>query len=191
MSWTDELKEKAKALWMEGMSAGEIVQALDRKFSRNAVIGIITRAGLQRVHNPSAPGARHLRAPEVKRAPSQNNGLNASKRRPVTPAVVKPLIISGNNAVHEAPEPREPHVIIPKEAWAPLPGSTPRPWMERGSGCAWPVDVPGADIQHSCCRPKKPGHPNYCPEHQRLGVSKCDAGAPRGSELVRSLRRYA
>jgi Uncharacterized protein conserved in bacteria len=171
------------------------VKLLPFPVTRNAVMGIIYRAGLSRPQPPSDPGERKPqrppRAPEVKRAPSQNNGLNASKRRPVTPAIVKPLIISGNNAVHEAPEPREPHVIIPKEAWAPLPGSTPRPWMERGNGCSWPVDVPGADVQHSCCRPKKPGHPNYCAEHQALGVSKADAGKPKGAELVRSLRRFA
>lgn len=195
MSLTPEQKTEIKERWATGASGGEIAKALG--LTRNSVIGIITRAGLQRVNNPAAPGSRHpkanksasgLRAPAVKRAPGQNNGLIFQNRKRGAEAV-KPVIVAGNT-VFEV-EDRPPVVVVPQEAFAPIPDSTPRPWTERGAGCSWPVDVVGATIQHSCCRTKKKDHPNYCPEHHALSVSKANATAPRGSALVRSLRKAA
>lgn len=171
MSWTDERTDTLKSLWAEGLSASQIARQMGG-VTRNAVIGKVHRLGLIGRADPSRPGERVAR-PKAERP-----------RRPRKPVIV------ASNAVFEKAE-RPPVVIVPARAWEPLPGSTPRPWTERGRGCAWPVKVAGAEVQHSCCRPKKAGHPNYCPEHARLGVSEANAKAPRGSALARSMRRYA
>lgn len=187
MSWTDERTDTLKTLWADGLSASQIAKQLGGA-TRNAVIGKAHRLGLTGRANPAKPGERARRAetqrapraPFVPRATGQNNGLSFQSRKfkgtAAPPAVV--------------PTPAE-MLAARKRAWEPLPDSTPRPWTERGRGCAWPVTVAGAQVQHSCCRPKEANHPNYCAEHARLGVSEANAKAPRGSALLRSLRKVA
>lgn len=51
-AWSDTRVEMLKAMWNEGRSAGQIAGALPGGFTRNAVIGKLTRLGLQR-----SPGA--------------------------------------------------------------------------------------------------------------------------------------
>jgi len=179
--WTDERVERAKKLWMDGWSAGQIAKELG-DVSRNGVIGKLHRLGLSSRDQPSDPGDRH---------PKANLRLGDMKVR--APKIRKPVIVAGNGAVHDAPAPRAPLVVIPSRAWRPLPGSTPRPWTERGNGCKWPVDVAGAEVQHACCDPKG-DDPSYCVPHRKLATSPQQPAASakaRTSELIRSTRRYA
>jgi len=44
--WTDDRIEKLKQLWADGFTCSQIAAKLDYSFSRNAVIGKVTRLGL-------------------------------------------------------------------------------------------------------------------------------------------------
>lgn len=162
--WTPERVETAAARWREGWSATQISKVLG--LSRNAVMGKIHRMGLTARDQPSEPGKRHPKA-------------NPLTKRPKTK---KPPLLS----------------VVPQEerielafAWQPLPGSSPRPWEERGNGCKWPIDVANAEVMHACCQPKDGDHPNYCRPHRALSISRAQANAKMGSAYVRSLRKFA
>lgn len=177
--WTYERVNRAVKLWTDGKSAGQIASDLGG-VSRNAVIGKLHRMGLSSRDQPTEPGARHPKA-----------NLRFAEGKAAAPKARKPLIVA-SNAVFEGPS-REPRVVVSARAWQPLPGSTPRPWTERGRGCHWPVDVAGADIQHSCCEPKG-DDPIYCTDHRRLATSATQpARTPKGrvNELIRANRRHA
>lgn len=190
-AWTDERVETLKALWTQGLSTSQIAAQLGG-ITRNAVIGKVSRLGLAGRPKPAKPVAAGLSAPAVRTVRGQNAGLNFGTRKFGAKAKAsKPLIVA-SNAVFEGPS-REPRVVVSARAWQPLPGSTPRPWTERGHGCRWPVDVAGADIQHSCCEPKG-DDTIYCPDHRRLATSATQpARTPKGrvNELIRANRRHA
>lgn len=191
VTWTDERIARAVELWNEGRSASQISRELGG-VSRAAVVSKLNRIGLTAREQPTEPTVSRsgaLRAPAVKRAVSQNNGLNAQRRKRGAQPVSAEAVVNG--PAQRDPGSREPHVVISSAVWAPLAGSSPRPWAERGLGCKWPVDVPGSEVQHACCNTRKPGHRNYCPEHHDMSVSRQNAVAPRGAALIRSLRRVA
>jgi GcrA cell cycle regulator len=195
--WTDERVDALRQHWAGGLSASEIVRKLGGDVTRSAVIGKAHRLGLPGRANPSTPKARPvqstlLKAPPVKKVRGQNAGLNFGARK-FGEAAKAPPIISDNGAVHEAPVQRAPLVVVSSLAWKPLPGSTPRPWTERGRGCHWPVDVAGAEIQHSCCEPKDEDQ-RYCPAHRAMATSASQPAATakgRVNELIRANRRHA
>lgn len=167
-TWTPERVETLTALWEEGLSCREIATRLGG-VTRSAVIGKVHRLGLDGRENPSTPGSKRA-APKVAKPPKP-------KKEP------RPKLVVANSA----PEAR----IAFTRAWHPLPGSTPRPWEERGGGCKWPIDVLGAEVMHACCEPREGDHPNYCRPHRLLSTSPAQAKAKMGSAYVRSLRKFA
>lgn len=166
--WTPERVATATSRWKEGWSATQISKELGG-VSRNAVMGKIHRLGLSARDQPSDPAQRHPKA------------------NPLTPRP-KPKRQKSQLCV-AALAPKERIEIA--RAWNPLPGSTPRPWEDRGQGCKWPIEVPGADVMHACCQPKDGDHPNYCRPHRALSISRAQANAKMGSAYVRSLRKFA
>lgn len=72
--WTDERVELLKKLWRDGLSGAMCLQELRRQtgahFSRNAIIGKISRLGLQR----TTLGPRSARAKGEKRKPYKPRG---------------------------------------------------------------------------------------------------------------------
>lgn len=171
--WSAERVEQAKSLWLAGNTAAHIAKVLGHGISRNAVIGRMYRMGLK-FERPSDPQKAERKAARPKASPRPR----------------KRLLIAGKNAVFSEPKARKPWVIVPEKAWHPLPGSAPRPWTERGFGCKWPIDIPGAAEQHACCEPKDPEQ-NYCQAHRQLGRSRANDTAAKGNDYVRSLRKYA
>lgn len=178
--WTDERVERAKTMRANGASASEIAKALGG-VTRNAVIAKLHRAGCTTARPASKPGAVKVRPPRVPKQPKRASPAN-------------PVIICGNGATFTVADQRAPHETISARAWRPLSGSTPRPWVDRGRGCHWPVDVAGAEIQHSCCAPKPDDDPLYCVPHRAMARSASQPAASpkaRANELIRSTRRYA
>jgi hypothetical protein len=150
--WTPERRQQALELWAEGLSAREIANRLGC-VSRNAVIGVVHRAGKSKRDTPANPRGRPKsttakvvklpKAPAVKRAPSQNAGL-AFRTRTFS-AEIKPMTFGD----------------------ARKPPASAKPWEQRGLfQCAFPFDVGGE--AWSCCEPVKPGS-SYCPDcHGRM-----------------------
>lgn len=57
MKWTPAKMKKLRALWEEGKTAGQIVEALGGEPSRSAVIGKARRMNLSRRPSPLPKGA--------------------------------------------------------------------------------------------------------------------------------------
>ena len=123
--WTDRRKDVTKALWLDGKSASQIAKAIGG-CTRNAVIGIIHRAGLSGRATPSAP---------VRRGPA---------RRPTAP-----LAVAGNNTVFEKPPGRPP--LVKPVVRAEAPGAAT--CLTLGAHmCKWPIGDPAQDGFTFCGR---------------------------------------
>lgn len=131
-NWPEEKDDILRAAFAAGESFREI--GLKVGLTRNAAIGRAQRLGLTRIK----PGLK-VRAVEPEASEF------ALKVKPTATVMVF------------RPRTERADTLSP-----PLPGSKPRPWTERDVRggpklCCWPVDVEGADIQHSCCLPRELG----------------------------------
>lgn len=170
-AWPQAVADRAETLWKEGKSAAEIAKMIstkDRTYTRMAVIAFANREGI----------ARH--------EPKQSN-TNGRKTLAKLAASEKPkpvLKLGQGNVVFVQSPPVPPVSPARAAAFKPLEGTTPVPWTERGTGCAWPVGHDALGETLSCGAEKEQG--SYCAEHQRM------CGVPTGStkELVRGLRKY-
>lgn len=172
MSWTPERKELAAKLWQDGLSATQIANRLACGISRNAVIGVLHRMG-------KATRASASRSSAPKRAAALFNPKQPAKPR---------VFIAGKNQVRIAKEAQPPKVEIKVAAFAPIPGSSPRPWMERTLAmCCWPVGGEGESTLY-CCEPvHKRG---WCAHHHGRGTVPLPAKASTPREMYRALRRH-
>lgn len=163
MRWTPERKEFALRMWVEGKSAGEIAKAFG-DVSRNSVIGLVFRAGLSR---------------DIKQGPTR---CLYPKVRAAKPAK---LFLVGD-AVFVSRPPRAARAIAKDAVFLPLPGSTPRHFMDRPThGCRWPI---GDDLL-SCCEPTLNHH--YCPEHRAVSIAQTQPKHPSKPPMLRSGVRAA
>lgn len=165
--WTPELVERLRALWLSGLSASQIAEKFGWRFSRSAVIGKIHREGITRPKETHEAAMRNAqRQVAAARRQKRQKELDAQRaarlaklaRIPATPRQTraKPkarLVIAGSNCVLTVPDAPPPIGAAKSDAFAPLPGSTPRVWTERPfGGCSWPVGGEGADML-ACCEP--------------------------------------
>ncbi|CAN7415023.1 hypothetical protein LJR225_002656 [Phenylobacterium sp. LjRoot225] len=170
MTWTDARVAQLASLWAEGVSAAGIAEALG-DISRSAVLGKLYRLELLGSRKPAS-------------APRRYDGPAASPRVGMGEGVA----LRGAPAVRPEPAgpaaPSEP----PRSPWreaafAPLPGTTPRPWLSRDFGeCAFPVGGDG-DALVSCCAAARP-RSGYCPAHHAI-VFKAVAPAVLAAEQRR------
>lgn len=85
MSWTDETTERLKDLWAEGLSCSQIARHLGNGFTRNSVIGKITRLGVNaRTKEPlSEEAVAERREKHAERAREYRaNGRDKAERAP-------------------------------------------------------------------------------------------------------------
>lgn len=146
-NWSDEKDDIVRAAFAAGETFQAIAQMVGGGLSRSAVISRAGRLGLTRVKTTSL---RAVVSPAV-------SDLALNVKRSSTVLTFRPRTERADT-------------LSP-----PLPGSRPRPWTERDTPrgpklCCWPVDVVGAEIQHSCCMPRELGHKSYCSEHADLAL---------------------
>ena len=143
-SWTDERITLLKALWADGLSAGQIAGELGG-ITRNAVIGKVHRLGLV------GRAARTPRAASTPRAPRY---------------VPRPAVRQSGDFPPVAPEPEPPAVVddleIPAEQRRTLLQLTP-------DTCRWPIGEPSTPDFYFCGA--KPGDGVYCPHHARIAYN--------------------
>lgn len=172
MTRSVEERDLICSLWVEGKSAKEIAVQVGNSLSRNAVIGIVFRAGLQRGTRESGGPQRYVKV----KAPKAPNP-NARPRRK--------FIVVGDT-VFSAGEQRLPRAVAKDAAFLPLLGSKPRHLTERPAGaCCWPV----GDEFLSCCEPTQ--NHKYCPEHRALSVSPAQPRHPNSPPMMRQYARVA
>lgn len=171
--WTDERVEILRAGIAAGDSYATIARAIGHGCTRNATLGKAHRMGL---------AARKTAAPSKVPSP---RGVRTPAPKSERPRV----FIAGKNQVRIVKEAPPPKVEIKVSAFEPIPGSTPRPWMERTlSMCCWPVGGEGESTLY-CCEPvHKRG---WCAHHHGRGTVPLPAKKPtKGPDLYRSLRKY-
>jgi len=165
MTWTDARIGELARLWAAGVSASGIAEALGG-LSRSAVLGKLHRLQL-------------LRSRKAASVPRRFDGaVGAFEPGAPQPNPVRPRRRAG------PPEP--PRTPWREAAFAPLPGSQPRPWLSRNFGeCAFPVDGE-SDRTVSCCGPVQ-ANSAYCPAHHGVVFRPRSAGA-RAAEQRRWAR---
>jgi len=161
MTWTDARIGELARLWAAGLSASGIAEALG-EVSRSAVLGKLHRLKL-------------LRSRKAASAP----------RRYVGAATLMPgrtLVLRGTHGPPPRP-PEPPRAPWCEAAFAPLAGSSPRPWLTREAGeCAFPVgDDSGEAV--SCCAAVQ-GRSAYCAAHHAI-VFRPMSPAARAAEQRR------
>jgi GcrA cell cycle regulator len=162
MTWTDARIAELARLWAAGISASGIAEALG-DVSRSAVLGKLHRLRLLKSRNAAS-------------APRRFEGV-PSAAPPVQPPT--PPAAAASSAA--APEP--PRSPWREEVFAPLPRSSPKPWLAREfAECAFPVGGEGAELV-SCCEPTA-GRSAYCARHHRI-VFRPFSPAARAAEQRR------
>lgn len=141
--WTEERVTLLKSLWASGMSAGQIVNELEGRFTRNAIIGKISRMGLS--------GRVNLKGSKTGISPKRSTQPNMPRReKTVAPAAV----IATVSAPAKPKLPKEPDFgeTMPVDI-APV-SEDVSPLAQRvtllqltNSTCRWPI----GDV----------GHPNF------------------------------
>ncbi len=147
MDWTDEVIERLKSLWAEGLSTAEIGRRMG--ISKNAVVGKAHRLSL-----PPRP------------SPIRRGAAGETPRRTAPRRVVGPTLPSLNTPVVE------PAPAAPRAPSAPPLRAVTRP---AGSGrlvtCCWPIGEPGTRSFRFCDASAVTGKP-YCEEHAALAYVK-------------------
>lgn len=161
IGWTDERRDMAKALWSKGWSASQIAKQIGGGLSRNAVIGLLTRAGMQR----RSPVAQKAAVVVANRTRPRSGWRKASAQT---------LKVAGSGVIFEeakAPPPRLP--APPAATWAPLDGVEPVALTSlRPTHCRWPLDLEGPEPMS--CGALAMGGP-YCLTHTSLSRPKAGA----------------
>ncbi len=154
--WTTERRAVAKKLWAEGRSASEIAKALGG-VSRNAVIGLMHRAGLAKgqasqPRSMAAPPVLRLRAPKAAAAP-----------------VPRRLSVAGNGMVFETVgNERPPREIVPLR----VEDAGRATVLTLGAHmCKWPIGDPAREGFTFCGRRQDPGRV-YCAEHAKVAYQQ-------------------
>ena len=152
-SRSDEVKEKIKALWLEGQTALKIGEQFG--MSRAAVCGMVHRQGWERPCEVAVQNSR-----SAKKRPRTDS---AKKARPPE------LGIAVNGALFE----KAPGAKMPSLRAVTSTGVPARICDEHFTrrGCKWPIGTPAAgfaDEQMFCNGARAEAEARYCPEHLAL-----------------------
>ncbi len=163
--WSPLQIETLTTMWRNGSSCIEIARALKEGITRNAVIGKITRLGLQKKATP--------------RAHRERSSLPKPKARAPIFAFPRPVAV-------EIKRDRRP---LRSEPLTPTPTTN-----TLGVGlrqCRWPIGDPRSDDYGVCGRPAEGP---YCPAHAKIAYtpSSPEAAERRAKERVaNTLRKFA
>lgn len=176
MSWTPERVETLKKLWVQGLSASQVAQALGQ-VTRNAVIAKIHRLGLATRERAAAPKlAPRPMAEVMTRAPRTvlvKAGPSAeTKRGPYEQRVVQAAIAV---VLKAEPEPVKRGELAPTATIFNL----------TAHACRWPIGNPSADDFGFCGRPKARG--SYCDAHAKRASGRPPSGL-QDRNLMRGVR---
>ncbi len=155
MEWTDEVIDRLRLLWAEGLSTAEIGRRLG--VSKNAVVGKAHRLSLP----PRPSPIRRGQPGDMPRPPSIRRVTG-----PTLPAMAAPV------AVPPAAPPALPRPP-PLKAVPPVPAvrALGRAPGGRLVACCWPIGEPGTRSFRFCDDESLPGKP-YCSAHAALAYVK-------------------
>lgn len=177
-SWDEVNVSRLKKLWGEGQSATQIAADLGGGITRNAVIGKVSRLGLQRTGIGGGRQSQDARSQAAKI--QRRNGAAPHK-----PLEGKPFRLSEQGRVYAQPEqvPLPPEPVVQAAPLLLTLLELPK------AACKWPIGGP-EPIQRFCGL-RQYGETPYCAEHAKAAYSGASSLAKHTpSELARSLRRF-
>jgi GcrA cell cycle regulator len=163
--WGAPETERLRELVFKELSASQIARRMSAEFrrlwTRNAIIGKISRLGLTLMGQPNQPKHHPLRVTEKKRRSGRRKQSAPEAVAPVTP-------VPSRRPVEQSKEAR---VVIPPEAPAPPPPYPGRSMAAsyavialKPDDCRWPIGHVGEKDFRFCCAPRAGGNP-YCEDH--------------------------
>ncbi|MFZ5669099.1 MAG: GcrA family cell cycle regulator [Pseudomonadota bacterium] len=163
--WTDTRRRVVKGLWKDGFSAAQIATRIGGT-TRNAVLGIIHRAGVAdrpTTSKPSRPAApRPVRAPV---APPVKRATHAGQPPKPTREVAA---FDFRNEGAEPSQPNKPPSLPPERNEAPGSATV----LSLGAHmCKWPIGDPAREGFTFCGRRQDPGRV-YCREHCQVAYQQ-------------------
>lgn len=156
MNWTDERIEDLKTLWSDGLSCSQIAESLGG-ITRNAVIGKVTRLGLDKRKPHGNERSSWQRQPVRTGKRGQDGGLAFRLLKAQRPKIEQPQ-----------PIPMTQDQDIPIEQRKTLLELT-------NETCKWPVGDPGKPDFFFCGGESVPGLP-YCIHHGRVAYAGYGSG---------------
>lgn len=166
MAWTDEMVDQLRAMWVEGLTTGEIGKRLG--VSKNSIVGKVHRLGLSGRPSPikkkedgnaAAPAAEPQAKPAKEKNPPKEP--KAAKPKPEKTAVAEEV------SVEKMPEKTEcvskPHSHNGKTMLTDLDNHT----------CRWPLGDPKDENFHFCGKKVRIGQ-TYCDEHANIAYVKAN-----------------
>lgn len=166
MAWTDEMVDQLRAMWVEGLTTGEIGKRLG--VSKNSIVGKVHRLGLSGRPSPikkkedtntAAPAVE----PQAKPVKEKNTPKEpkAAKPKPEKAAVAEEV------SVEKMPEKNacvsKPHSHNGKTMLTDLDNHT----------CRWPLGDPKDENFHFCGKKVRIGQ-TYCDEHANIAYVKAN-----------------
>ena len=182
MPWTDEMIERLKKMWEEGLSTGEIGKRLG--VSKNSIVGKVHR--LQLVARPSPIKKKNPNeAPKAKPAtkPAQKNAKpTAVKTEPKVKEVAQePELVQKKQSQPQATPVKKNtpdketeafmNVSIPVVQTPKKPGDKVTVTDLDNHTCRWPIGDPKDENFHFCGAPVRIGQ-TYCEEHAAVAYVK-------------------
>ena len=153
MDWTDEVIERLKTLWAEGVSTAEIGRRIG--VSKNAVVGKAHRLLL-----------------EARPSPIRRGSPAAAPKRPAVRRTVGPTLPTLAPVAAERERPAPPPIpVAAVQAPAPALRAVHRAPGGRLVACCWPIGEPGTRSFRFCDSESLPGKP-YCATHAALAYVK-------------------
>lgn len=165
MAWTDEMVDQLRAMWIEGLTTGEIGKRLG--VSKNSIVGKVHRLGLSGRPSP------------IKKKEESGAETNFSETV-VKPVVEKPVTKEPKQAKAKV-EKAAPAETTPFEKTVERTGFSPKAANRHGGKtmltdldnhtCRWPIGDPKDENFHFCGKKVRIGQ-TYCDEHSNIAYVK-------------------
>ena len=177
MAWTDDMIEKLKKMWDEGLTTGEIGKRLN--VSKNSIVGKVHRLGLSGRPSPIKKKDQASETPKPEKKPAT---LKATKEK-AKPAAPVSKTVTEKPKKEEKPVAKEEVVakvddVDLKFIPAPIKEKTPSKAGQNVSlieldnhTCRWPIGDPKDENFHFCGKKVRIGQ-TYCDEHSAIAYVK-------------------
>lgn len=164
MAWTDEMVDQLRAMWIEGLTTGEIGKRLG--VSKNSIVGKVHRLGLSGRPSPiKKKEETETAAPAAEAQPKPAKEKTQVKEpKPAKPAKVEKTVIETAPA-EKLPEKKECSSKAHSQS-----GKTMLTDLDNHT-CRWPLGDPKDENFHFCGKKVRIGQ-TYCDEHANIAYVK-------------------
>lgn len=167
MAWTDEMVDQLRAMWVEGLTTGEIGKRLG--VSKNSIVGKVHRLGLSGRPSPIKKKEENettAASAETPAKPAKEKSV-AKEPKIAKPKIEKPVVAAEEAPVEKAAEKTECHSKHHSHG-----GKTMLTDLDNHT-CRWPLGDPKDENFHFCGKKVRIGQ-TYCDEHANIAYVKAN-----------------